>query len=118
MGAAATSGPAVATALGLTASQATSRTPFDADGRAKTSLTRDRMTIDVHFELNRALNAGSAATLNCLLPQRHLQRRGDRRGVLDAGYVPPDDGSRRHLKPHTGAEGRLNRWVAWSARHQ
>jgi hypothetical protein len=53
---AATSALAVATALGLTASQATSRTPFDADWQAKTSLTRDRMTIDVHFELNSALN--------------------------------------------------------------
>jgi hypothetical protein len=73
MRAAATSAPAVATARGLTASQATSRTPFDADGQAKTRLTRDRMTIDVHFELNRALNAGSAATLNCLL-RRHVLR--------------------------------------------
>ncbi len=48
----------MATALGLTASQATSRTPFDADWQAKTSLTRDRITIDVHFELNSALNRG------------------------------------------------------------
>lgn len=48
----------------------------------------------------------------------HLQRRGDRRGVLDAGYVPPDDEPRQHGKPHTGAEGRLNRCVAWTARHQ